>query len=118
MPKKWLSVRIDEDLFARLPTGRGEASAEIRKALRFYLDMKDRPSMGKPPTEAELRTMREQVMQTQAIGRNLNQLIREWYAIREGKDSTIELVEWENLHRLIAEVAADMQKIIAYWGRK
>ena len=118
MSKKLVSVRIDDDLLARLPDGRGQLARSIRQALRFWLELKDQPRSGSIPTEAELAVMRDQVKQTQAIGRNLNQLIREWYAITEGKDSHIDAIEWENLHRLLTEQARDMQKIVQYWSRK
>jgi|TARA_Y100000114_G_C11761976_1_gene330312 DNA recombination-dependent growth factor C len=115
--RKLTSVRIDPELLDRLPTGRGDMAKSIRSALRFWLELKDKPQGRQVPREAELKAMKEQVAQTQAIGRNLNQLIREWYAIREGKDSHIDQVEWENLHRLITETARDMQKTVQYWSR-
>lgn len=120
MAKTFVGIRIDDDLLARLPHGdeRGDLSRAIREAIRFYLELKDNPRTGRVPTAAELETMREQVLQTQAIGRNLNQLIRERYAIAEGKESKIEAIEWENLHRLISDIATDMQKIVSYWSRK
>jgi len=45
-------------------------------------------------------------------------IIKEWYAIQEGKDSHIDRQEWENLHRHISEVTAEMQAIVGYWKRK
>jgi len=73
--RKLTSVRIDPDLLDRLPQGRGDMAKSIRTALRFWLETKDRPQ-GRVPNEAQLQAMREQVSQTQAIGRNLNQVIK------------------------------------------
>lgn len=116
--RKLTSVRIDPDLLGRLPEGRGEMARSIRTALRFWLDQKDRPSGGKIPKPAELQAMKDQVAQAQAIGRNLNQLIREWYAIQQGKNSQIDQKEWENVRDAIQEVASNMQKVAGYWSMR